>query len=84
MSSLPLEIIKIDAEGCTLEVLRGMGSLLDTVSVMHLETESREYFKGQHLHGDVVDFIEHRGFRLIKMTHNMGLNTQHDSVWIKM
>lgn len=77
-----IDIVKIDAEGCSYEVLLGFGDLLDTVKVLHIETEQEEHFKGQHLEKEVFELLESRGFSLHK--HSRCCYTQHDSIWTKL
>lgn len=79
----PIDMMKIDVEGATLEVLEGMGDELDQVSIMHLETESVPYFTGQRLHPEVVAFLEERGWVLTEIkTLRIAHGAQYDTVWI--
>ena len=55
---LPIfDLVKVDAEGCTHEVLRGFGRYRDTVKVYHLECEDIEFWKGQKMLKDVVELM---------------------------
>jgi FkbM family methyltransferase len=79
-----VDVVKIDVEGATYEVLIGMGDMIHTIKIMHIETESYPFFEGQKLHNEVHDFLIEKGFTMIKITNariqqNM---CQHDSVWI--
>ena len=78
---LGVDVIKIDVEGCSYEVLEGCGKLLQDIKIMHIETEGVEYFKGQKLQGDVFDFLTKNGFRMLKMSYAPNID-QHDSVWV--
>jgi len=76
---LPLpDVVKIDAEGTTYQILQGMGDLLRSVKMLYIETEDKEYWKGQHLHNDVVDLLD--GFTCLLMHDNEG---QLDSIWLR-
>lgn len=78
-----LDMLKIDVEGASYQVLKGIGKMLNTIKIMHIETESYPFFKGQILHGDVVNFLETNGFTMIDMTSvNISAGYQHDSVWL--
>lgn len=78
-----IDVIKIDVEGATFEVLKGMGDLLSTIKIMHIETETIQYFKGQKLHEEVIKFLEDNNFSMIDFTScPIGSGTQCDSVWI--
>lgn len=61
-----------------------MGSILNTIKIMHIETESYPFFKGQRLHDEVINFLTENGFTLIDITsvEIVDTNQQHDSVWI--
>lgn len=76
-------VVKIDVEGCTMEVLESFGSLLSKVDILHIETEEKEYFKGQVLEKEVFDFLEKNNFRKIFFTYVPEFY-QHDSVWINL
>ena len=79
-----VDMLKLDVEGATIEVLEGMGDLLSGVKIMHLESESYPFFEGQKLHNEVVKYLEEKGFSLIELTSfpiQPG-RLQYDSVWI--
>lgn len=76
-----IDIIKIDVEGCTYEVLDGIGELLDTVKILHIETEQQEHFAGQVLEKEVFEFLKQKGFDCDK--HSFCCLSQYDSVWVK-
>ena len=78
-----LDMLKIDVEGATYQVLKGMGKMLNTIKIMHIETESYPFFKNQILHDDVVNFLVTNGFSMIDMTSvHISSGYQHDSVWL--
>ncbi|MBI1938134.1 MAG: FkbM family methyltransferase [Ignavibacteriales bacterium] len=79
-----VDMMKIDVEGAAIEVLEGMGGLLSTVKIMHLESESYPFFEGQKLHNEVVKYLEEKGFSLLELTSfpiQPG-RLQYDSLWI--
>jgi FkbM family methyltransferase len=78
-----IDIVKIDVEGATYEILNSMGDILKTIKIMHIETESYPFFKNQKLHDTVSDFLIEKGFTMIDMSSvNIAGGLQHDSVWI--
>ncbi len=83
-SMSPIDMMKIDVEGATYDIFEGMGSLLDTVKIMHIETETVPYFIGQKmLHPGVHDYLTKKGFRcLIQAGAKIQRGIQYDSVWI--
>lgn len=79
-----IDVMKIDVEGATFDVLKGMGDIISEVGIMHIETESYPFFKGQKLHKDVVSLLYSKGFELVKRSQ-VKINEngfQYDSVWI--
>jgi FkbM family methyltransferase len=79
-----IDLIKIDVEGATLEVLEGCQDLLKTIKMMHIEAESEELFKGQRSYPEVHKFLSDNNFRLIKKTTATITNTsfQYDCIYI--
>jgi len=79
-----IDMMKIDVEGATYDVFEGMGDLLDTVKIMHIETETVAYFSGQKmLHDGVCNFLKTLGFTMLKLAGaRIQHGTQYDSVWI--
>lgn len=84
----PIDMMKIDVEGATYEVLVGLGDLLPQVKAMHIETEDYPFFEGQRLHNEVAALLDGTGFNMVKKTsvdiHSPTgkIHHQHDSVWI--
>lgn len=65
-NNLPIpDMVKIDVEGATLEVLESFGVFLDKIKVLQIETEEVEYFIGQKLENDVLKYIDNFGFYII-------------------
>jgi FkbM family methyltransferase len=78
-----LDMVKIDVEGATFEIFKSMGDMLNTIKIMHIETEDYEFFKNQKLHNVVADFLTANGFTLIDITYeDFNVGNQYDSVWI--
>jgi FkbM family methyltransferase len=79
-----IDMMKIDVEGATYDVFEGMGQLLNSVKIMHIETETVPYFAGQiKLHYEIYDFLKSRGFTCLKDAGARIQNgSQYDSVWI--
>jgi len=78
-----LDMVKIDVEGATFEIFKSMGDMLKTIKIMHIETETYEFFKNQKLHNVVVDFLIQNGFTMIDITYeDFNDGYQHDSIWI--
>lgn len=78
-----IDLVKIDVEGATYEILNSMSDMLKTIKIMHIETESYPFFKNQKLHDVVADYLTKKGFSMIDMSRVMiAGGYQHDSVWV--
>lgn len=71
-----IDIMKIDVEGCTWEVLQGLGDRLRNVRVYHLETETKTTTK------KITEFMQAHGFELVTTEHEWG-QWLSDQVWIR-
>ena len=81
---ISIDMVKIDVEGATHQDLSGFGDMLKNTKIMHIETETYPFFKGQKLHDEVVKFLTDNNFTMIEIsgvdiTHN---GKQFDSVWV--
>lgn len=77
------DMMKIDVEGATYEVLEGLGNLLSDVKIMHIETEDYPFFKGQKLHGEVAKLLHDAGFTMVRQSRvRIAQGHQFDSVWV--
>lgn len=78
-----LDLVKIDVEGATYQILESMGNILKTIKIMHIETESYPFFQGQILDNEVVNFLTINNFKLLDKTSvTINNGQQHDSVWV--
>lgn len=79
-----IDMVKIDVEGATYEVLESFGTLLQKAKVMHIETEDYPFFKGQQLDNAVDRLLRENNFELLDKAGCMIGNTgkQYDSIWI--
>jgi FkbM family methyltransferase len=58
------DLIKMDVQGAELDILLGMGYLLDDVMDIIIECQHTEYNVGAPQIGDIQTFLESRGFEL--------------------
>lgn len=58
------DLVKIDVEGFTYEVLQGFGDKLQRINAIQLETEKSEMWKDQKVHDDILKLMEENGFVL--------------------
>lgn len=74
-----IDLIKIDVEGHTKEVLEGFGEMLKAVKILQVELEHKEAWKGQALYDDIAGYLRANNFEqviFIKHSHD-----QSDSIW---
>lgn len=71
-----IDIVKIDCEGYSWEVLHGLGKRLKDIKVLHVETEHPEFSQwshdGHHNNEQVAAFMESQGFILYKTEYEWG------------
>ena len=81
-----IDIMKIDIEGATYDILYDMSStnILKGVKLLHIETESYPYFEGQKLDKDCNDILLSNNFQCIMKSGYFPTKEgqQFDSVWI--
>lgn len=75
-----VDILKIDVEGCTYEILEGFEDNLYKIKFMHIETEQQEHFAGQVKEEVVFNYLKDNNFTLLE--HSWCCLSQYDSVWI--
>jgi len=80
-------LIKIDVQGYELEVLKGCGSLIDKFKWVYCECSLIELYRNQSLAGDVIKWLDLKGFYL-RSIHNMeydnsGISVQADFLFEK-
>jgi len=79
-----IDILKIDAEGATFDVLLGLEEMISDVKIMHIETEDFPYFSGARGHLEVSSYLSDMGFSPIAVVGVViDAGRQYDSVWIR-
>jgi FkbM family methyltransferase len=76
-----IDVVKVDTEGYTWEVLEGFGPRLHDVKVFHLETERDPNHEGHHLMGEITGYMTAKGFALVDVSYEWGWGIQ-DQVWV--
>ena len=59
-----IDIIWMDLQGAELKALQSLGSLLDTVQIIHTELEMNPMYEGQCLFSYVNEYLTNNGFYL--------------------
>jgi FkbM family methyltransferase len=76
-----IDVVKVDIEGYTYELLEGLGSYINNIKMLHLETETFERQEGHKNNNEVLNFMTNAGFLLAGVTYEWGPRIQ-DQVWI--
>lgn len=63
----PPEWVKVDVQGYEIEVLKGMGSLLDCVICLEVEASMAALYHQQATFEDIREFLFEQGFDLVRM-----------------
>lgn len=84
------DILKLDCEGCSWDILKGGSVALRTIKAIHVETETIPYFDGQKLDCDVSDLLQMSGFKVVKavagadITNSQGhIGQQKETIWVR-
>jgi FkbM family methyltransferase len=76
-----IDVVKIDTEGYSWQVLQGFGDRLKDVRLFHLETESIQLHPEHVTRDKVAEFMISNGFVLVDTSHEWGGNME-DQVWV--
>lgn len=76
------DLVKIDVEGLTYEVIESFGHSLGKIKMIHTEGEYVEFWKGQKLYPELCDLLTRRGFKEAYKTEM--LNGQCDTIWYRV
>jgi len=74
-----IDVLKLDVEGASYEVLEGFGDELNRVKSIHIESEHIELGEGQRLFKDIERLLVDHNFELAFFERH---KDQSDSVWI--
>ena len=59
------QLVKIDVQGCEIDILRGMQNTLSECKHLIVELQHKEYNQGAPLSNESIKIIESMGFKLI-------------------
>lgn len=80
-----IDVIKVDTEGYTWQVLQGFADKLDKVKLLHLETEKDATHPEHKNNQEVIKFMEDKGFKLVDLSYegSGGINGGiEDQIWV--
>ena len=76
-----IDVIKVDTEGYSWQVLQGFGDRLKDVRLFHLETEKTPIHDDHVTTEKITQFMEDNGFVLVDTSYEWGWNIE-DQVWV--
>ena len=76
-----IDVIKIDTEGYSWQVLQGFGDRLKDVRLFHLETEKTPVHDEHVTTEKITQFMKDNGFALVDASYEWGWNIE-DQVWV--
>lgn len=76
-----IEVLKIDVEGATFEVLSGFTKIRMT-RLLHIESEHRQFWEGQHLFEDTESFMLAAGYEQVYFAPVW--TDQSDTIWRRL
>jgi FkbM family methyltransferase len=77
-----IDLLKLDVEGLTYEVLDSFSDKLNRIKFIHTEGENTEIWKGQKLYSDLCELLTKNGFKESYKTDL--LDVQCDTVWYRL
>lgn len=76
-----IDLVKIDVEGFSLQVLKGFGLLLENTKCIQIELEHKEVWKDQTNYESVKQFLNSKNF--VELIHIRMAHDQSDSFWVQ-
>lgn len=76
-----IDVIKVDTEGYSWQVLQGFGDRLKDVRLFHLETEKTSIHDEHVTTEKITQFMNDNGFALVDVSYEWGWNIE-DQVWV--
>ena len=76
-----IDVVKIDTEGYSWQVLQGFGDRLKDVRLFHIETEKTSIHDDHITSDKITEFMSNNGFALIDVSYEWGWNIE-DQIWV--
>lgn len=81
LTSEIIDLVKIDVEGYSWQVLEGFGEKLRNVKMLHIETETQATHANHRNCEDIINFMEEHGFVLVDTSYEWGSGIE-DQIWV--
>ncbi|MDP3980963.1 MAG: FkbM family methyltransferase [Chlamydiota bacterium] len=79
-----IDLIKIDVEGFTYEVLKSFGDDIRLLKLLHIEIEKVQIWQEQHLYDEIKAHLEFYGFKELYYLPAYFGGNQGDNVWVRL
>jgi len=79
-----IDLIKIDVEGLTYEVLKSFGPDIRLLKSLHIEVEMFELWEGQHQYDEIQSYLKNWGFQEMYYQPAFWGGLQGDNVWVRI
>ncbi len=79
-----IDLVKIDVEGATFQVLKSFGDDLRLLKALHLEVEMIPIWEDEHLYSEIGNLLHYYGFKEISYDGIYFGKNQGDNVWVRM
>jgi FkbM family methyltransferase len=76
-----IDVVKIDTEGFSWEVLEGMGKSIENIKMLHIETETFNRHSGHKNNIDIFNYMSNKKFICVDKSYEWGPLVE-DQVWI--
>jgi FkbM family methyltransferase len=76
-----IDVVKVDTEGYSWQVLQGFGDRIKDVRLFHLETESVQLHPEHVTSEKIAEFMRSNGFVLVDTSHEWG-DKMEDQIWV--
>jgi len=76
-----IDVVKIDTEGFSGQVIEGFGDRLKHVKLLHVETETNPTHDNHILTAEITVFMKNQGFVLVDIYYEWGSGIQ-DQIWV--
>lgn len=79
-----IDIVKIDVEGLSYQVLKSFGPDIRLLKALHIEVEMVEIWEGQHKYDEIQAYLRNWGFQEMYYRPAFWGGLQGDSIWVRI
>ena len=79
-----IDLLKLDVEGTSLDVIKSFGDQLRRIKVMHVEVELVQFWQGQYLEHHVHEYLATQGFKWMYARDAFHGTNQKDVIFARL